>query len=455
MSRERSKYRPWPESALFLGLLVSPAPGGSDWPQFRGPNATGVVPAADIPLEWSEDENVAWKVAVPGQGWSQPVVIGGTVYLTVALGEGLGAPIRFAAGIDDPRSSKPDTAPEVTIEWRVLAFDLSTGKELWSASVCKAKPKYSIHPSNTWASETPAADANGVYAFFGATGTLAAFDTAGKPMWKAELGVHPMMFGYGTASSPALLDGKLFVQSFSEEEGCVHCFDTKSGKELWRVTREAGSSWASPLPWRNRKRTELVVSGFKLITSHDPANGKELWRLSGVFGPMMSSFAADPEHLYVGQAAAFAGGRNMMNPPLYALAPGSEGDLTPAKGDSEVKGQLWVQKMASPAMSSPVVADGLLYIAMENLLTCRDAESGEQLYKERVPELVTIAASPIIVGDKLILVDEEGHAAVVLVGPDFEVVGKGTLEDVFWSTPAVAGNALLLRGVESLYCLRK
>lgn len=446
--------------SCFLGLVVSSLSsglpsGGSDWPQFRGPNGTGTGPAADIPMEWSETKNVAWKAAVPGRGWSQPVAIGGTIYLTVALGEGLDAPIGFAAGVADPRSSKAESAPDVTIEWRVLAFDLATGQERWSASVGKAKPKYPIHPSNTWASETPVADANGVYAFFGATGTLAAFDTAGKPLWKAELGVHPMMFGYGTASSPAILDGKVFVQSFSEEGGWLACFEAKSGDELWRVTREAGSSWATPLLWRNQQRTELVASGFNLITSHEPATGKELWRLGGVMGPMMSSFAADPEHLYLGQAAAFAGGRSMMNPPLYALAPGGAGDLSPAEGTIEVKGQLWSQKMASPAMSSPVAADGLLYIAMENLLTCRDAESGEQLYKERVPGLVTIAASPIIVGDKLLLLDEEGHAAIVRVGPDFEVVGKGALEDVFWATPAVAGKALILRGAKSLYCVRE
>lgn len=440
---------------LFIGLLGSISSGGSDWPQFRGPNGTGVVPAAAIPLEWSETKNVAWKTAVPGQGWSQPVVVDGTIYLTVALGQGLDAPLGLAAGVADPRSSKAEAAPDLTIEWRVLALDLATGEERWSASVSKAKPEHPIHPSNTWASETPVADANGIYAFFGATGTLAALDTKGKTLWKAELGVHPMMLGYGTASSPAILDGKLFVQSFSEEGGWLACFEAKSGKELWRVTREAGSSWATPLVWRNRERTELVVSGFKLITSHEPSSGKELWRVAGVFGPMMSSFAADPEHLYFGQAAAFAGGRNAMHPPLYALAPGGDGDLSPAEGALEVKGQVWLQKAASPAMSSPVADDGLLYIALDNLLTCRDGESGEQLYKERVPGLVTIAASPIIVGDKLLLVDEEGHAAIVQVGPDFEVVGKGALEDVFWSTPAVAGNALLLRGVKSLYCLRK
>src|SRR6185503_4701508 len=205
--------------ALLIGVLVSigssHGSGSSDWPQFRGPAGTGAVPAADIPLEWSASKNLAWKVAVPGQGWSQPVVVGNVVYLTTATGSGLEKPMAMEAGIADPRTAKAGGVPDMTIDWRVIALDLATGKELWSQSACAGKPEQPIHPSNTWASETPAADANGVYAFFGATGTLAAFDTAGKPLWKAELGVHPMMFGYGTASSPAILDGKLFVQSFS------------------------------------------------------------------------------------------------------------------------------------------------------------------------------------------------------------------------------------------------
>lgn len=435
-----------------LGLVVSLSSGGHDWPQFRGPDGNGVVPAADIPLGWSETEHVAWKVAVPGQGWSQPVVVGGTVYLTAAVGEGLAAPLGLAAGLAHANSaSKPDGTPDVTIDWRLLAFDLASGKELWSVSACKAKPKFPIHPSNTWATETPVADANGVYAFIGPTGTLAAFDTAGKPLWKVELGVHAMLEGYGTGSSPAILDGKVFVQSFNAEAGWLACFDAKSGKELWRAARDASTSWSTPLVWKNRERTELVVSSGKLITSHEPASGAELWRLSGICGPTMSSFAADAGHLFFGQMSAWS---TPPNPPLYALAPGGKGDLSPAKGTNEAKGQLWAQKLASPVMGSPVAADGLLYIAMENLLTCRDAESGEQLYKERVPGLVSIAASPIIVGDKLLLLDEEGHAAILALGPDLEVVGQGALDDFFWTTPAVAGKALLLRGAKSLYCVR-
>jgi outer membrane protein assembly factor BamB len=437
--------------SLLVPLLLAPLPAHDDWPQFRGPHGTGAVAAADLPLEWSETKNVAWKVALPGRGWSQPVVVGDVVYVTTAVGEGLEEPIGMEAGVADPRTAAAGAVPDVAIDWRVLALDLASGKERWSASAAKGKPKYPIHPSNTWASETPVADAHGVVAFFGATGTLAAFDPAGKPRWKAELGAHPVMQGYGTGSSPALHEGKVFVQCFNEDAAFLAAFNTESGKELWRVQHpEAGTSWASPLLWSSAERVELVASRGNLITSHDPATGRELWRLTGVTGPNMCSFTADAERLYLGQRSP------MGSPPFYALAAGVDGDRSPAAGSIEVKGQAWVQRSASPIMASPAASpEGLLYIASENLLTCRDARTGEELYEERVEGLVTIAASPLVVGDRLLLLDEEGRAALVPVGPEFEIVGKGALEDLFWTAPVVVGRSLLLRGAKSLYCVRK
>ena len=185
-----------------------------------------------------------------------------------------------------------------------------------------------------------------------------------------------------------------------------------------------------------------------MITSLDPSSGKELWHLAGIIGPSMCSIPSDEERIYLGQST-------FETPPLYAIAAGGSGDLSPAKGSTDAKSQAWVQKSASPGMSTPVATDGLLFVAKENLLTCRDAATGELLYKERVPDFVTIMASPIVAGEELILLDEEGRTALVQVGPEFEVLGRGKLDDLFWSTPTVAGGALLLRGSKSLYCVRK
>lgn len=434
---------------LTHAALVLLSSNGSDWPQFRGPDTNGVVGAAKLPETWSASSNLAWKAKV-GTGWAQPIVVGGTVYVAEAVGAGLEAPMGMNAGVSDPRTMKPGAVPDVALEWRLVALDLASGKEKWAKSVVKAKPTQPIHPSNTWATETPAADANGVYVCFGMAGVVAGFDPSGKELWRADLGTYRWMQGYGSGSSPVVHEGKLYVQSFNDEKAFVACFDTKTGKQLWRVDHEQpGTSWASPLLWRTTGRTELVTAGDKLITGLDLATGKELWRVAGLTAPSLCSFAADSERLYFGQRGPGS------NPPLYALAAGLKGDCSPAKDSREPKGQAWLASSASPGMPSPVAAEGLLYIAMQDLLTCRDAATGEELYEERVAGLTQIAASPIVVGERLLLLDEDGHAAWVPLGPEFEPSEAGTLEDLFWCTPVAAGDALLLRGRETVYCIKK
>jgi len=427
---------------IALALL---APG--DWPQFRGPAGNGVVPAAAIPLTWSETENVAWKVAVPGHGWSQPVVVGDTLYVTTAVGAGSPKPLTHQAGIDAPDTSK-DPVPAAEIEWLVCAYDLATGAARWTASAGKGPARFQIHPSNTHASETPAADASGVYAYFGSTGTVAAFDTAGKARWKVELGAFPTQDAFGTGSSPVLFEGKLFVQVFSEERSFLVALDTATGKELWRVERGAGTSWNTPLLWRTKARVELVASGKKHIAGYDPASGKELWTLAGVDTPDSSSPACDAERLYFG----FRGAR--VNGPLYALAAGLSGSLAPAAGASALTGQAWQTPSSAPGMPSPVSASGQLYTLSSGFLSCFDATTGQQRFKERLEGSGIVMASPIAVGDRLVVVGESGKAFVLAAKPTFELLGGGQLDEVIWTTPSVAGDALLLRGVEHLYCLR-
>lgn len=422
--------------------------GDGDWPQFRGPEGTGVVPAGFARTSWS-DEDVAWTATLPGPGWSQPVVLGDRVYVTCAVGADVQAPMGFQAGVADPRTMKAGAVPDGEIAWQVVALDLATGKQRWVATARKGKPTQPIHPSNTWATETPCVDAHGVYAVFGMAGVVAGFDHDGKALWTADVGVRPTAQGYGTSSSPAIHDGRLFVQCFDDGAAFLAAFDTHTGKEVWRATRASPStSWGSPIVWHNALRTEVVACANDLTIGHDPRTGEELWRVAGILGPTSCSFGADRERLYLGQKSP------MSNPPLYALKAGGKGDLSPEPGSRDIGQQAWMESSASPGIPSPVSVDGLLYIVAETILTCRDAASGEELYRERLAGLATVIASPVVVGEHLIVVDETGQALVLRVGPELEIVGEGAIEDVFWSTPTVAGDALLLRGPTTLYCIR-
>jgi hypothetical protein len=192
-----------------------------------------------------------------------------------------------------------------------------------------------------------------------------------------------------------------------------------------------------------------VSASRACITGRDLASGKELWRVSGITGPVMTSFAADRERLYFGQRGPRA------NPPLYALRAGRSGDGSPPADSRVPKDQAWQAENASPSLPSPVSVAGFLYVAKQNLLGCHDAASGAGLYQERVPGLGPIRASPIAVGERLLLLDEEGRAAWVPLGRTFAPVEAGSIEDLFWTTPVVAGDALLLRGRETVYCIRK
>lgn len=424
---------------------------GGDWPQFRGPAGTGVSQDAPLPLEWSKDKHLAWKTPIPGMGWSQPIALGSLVFVTSAVSDKPQTPKDYASGTSDPYTinGAKAAAPELTVQWKVFALDLQSGAILWEKTVASGKPKYPIHPSNSYASETPAADARAVYAWFGAVGTVAAFDHAGQRLWRKELGIFRQQNNVGTASSPRLFEGLLYLQCFNEEQAILFCLDTRNGDEKWRLTRpNPGTAWNTPLIWRNSRRAELVVCAQKLMTSHDPATGNEYWRASGADMPVIPSLSGDAQHLYFGYRNPASGG------PLYALNVAAEGEQGLNKGHKADLSEAWKAPDAAPGMPSPLAIAGCVYVLNENVLTCLDAVTGNQHYRKRLPGFRTVVGSPIASGDRIVIVDEAGQAVVLKAGPAFQILGQARLDDRFWASPATASGALLLRGLNCLYCIR-
>ncbi len=435
-------------SAVGLGLSVSSPVTAEDWPQFRGPSGSGATKGTDLPTEWSADKNVAWKVKLPGTGLSQPVVVGDKLFVTAAVSDTLSKPKSFGRGVIETGREK---VPDAEIDWQVVALDRTTGKALWARSATKGKPKYAVHACNSYATETPCADAERVYAYFGATGTVAAFDHTGKEVWKAELGAYPTVANWGSGASPALGGGKVFVTSFSQESAFVVALDCKTGKEAWRFKwAETGvtTSWSSPLVWANSKRTELVVCGPDGVSGLALATGGELWRMSG-FQPFYSSPTVDGDTLYVSNGGQSSGG------PLLGIRAGASGDVTPKKDEKPSAFVAWNLTGAGAGWSSPLAQNGYLYVPGKGTLACYDAKTGKQQYNERVPKTSRLIACPVGTEDRVLVLDETGSAALIKAGPAFEVVGAGKLDDVFWSSPTVAGGALYLRGVDHLYCVRR
>ncbi len=439
--------------SLFLIATCAAFANGDEFAQFRGADGSGIVRDQRIPVSWSAEENMAWKIDVPGAGWSQPVVWGDRLFVTSAVAENDLRPKGFEDGVKTPQSMGLGgfvPAPSTTIEWQVFCYNALTGEPLWKRTVATGKPQFAIHPSNTYATESPVADAEGIYVFFGATGALAALNHQGELKWKQELGAYPTSNNFGTGSSLAIFESRVIVQLLTEKSRNVTCFDAHTGSTVWKHERDKNeTSWSSPIIWRNELRSELLVSGGERIESLDPKSGSVLWELTNVKAPTACSIASDGKQIYFGGSDPFSKG------PLFAVKSGASGNVAPKKKNGEFDSLAWLEKQAGPGMASPVSSGEHVYVVDNNILRCYDATTGERRYQTRLPKLKMVAACPLIVGDKLLVLDESGTSALVKLGPEFEVVGGGQIKDVFWATPAVANDAIYFRGVQGIYCIKQ
>lgn len=421
----------------------------ADWPQFRGPNNSGVSLRSQAPSQWSETKNLAWTQKIPGYGWSSPIVVGDKLLVTTAVTEKQQRPQPLSLG-----NFGIVKAPDAVYRWELHCLDRNTGKTLWSQVALEGKPRIAATSGNTYASETPVSDGVCVYAYFGMHGVYC-FNLAGKEVWQRDLGAYKMLMSWGTGSSPALNGGRLFILCDNDEKSFLVALDKKTGKELWRVPRDEKSSWTTPFVWRNQIRCELVIAGSNAIRSYDPADGKVLWELRRPAASPISYVNATPagseSMLYV--AAGSRPGRS----PLWAINAGASGDISLKPGELSNASIAWSSTKACPPMASPLLYQDNLYILMQNggILMCLDARTGKEVYKERLKGAKSFTSSPWAQGGKLYCLDEDGQTFMVQAGPKFELVGKNQIKDMFWATPALAENALYLRGAERLFCIRQ
>jgi outer membrane protein assembly factor BamB len=484
-------------AAWLVASAASSLAWAEEWPQFRGPSGQAVTASKDLPDTWAKDKNVAWTASVPGVAWSQPVVWGDKIFVTTAITENQSKPRAGAGGFggfgggpgrpggrgdaDRPREEgSPDaprpgagpgrpgggrpggfggpggfgrggSPPNVVYQWKVLCLDSQSGQVVWEKLAFEGKPTIPIHNTNTYASETPITDGERVYAYFGMTG-LCCYDLTGKELWRKKFDSHPMMMGWGTGSSPVLLGDRVFVQCDNEEKSFIAAFDKKTGEELWRKSRDEKSNWSTPYVWENKDRTEIVAGGVRMV-SYDPANGDVLWTLSGGAGRANASPVGDKELLYVGTGGNGFGGAG----PLSAVKAGAKGDITPKSGENPNEGIAWSISRAGPPMASPLLYDGCLYVLDQRggIVSCYDAKTGKQHYKERMSGAKGFTASPWAANGKVFCLDEDGQTFVLKAGPKFETLGKNKLDDMFWSSAAIVEDKLLLRGVDKLYCIAK
>lgn len=411
------------------------------WPGFRGPQA-GVAASAEAPLKWDTQKNVAWRVEVPGRGWSSPVVWDQHVYLTTVVKNGPMEDAKKGLYFGGERRK-----PNEEHRWLVLCYDWSNGELLWQQEAYRGVPSEAIHVKNTYASETPVTDGENVYVYFGNLGVFA-YTRNGKPLWNVPLEHQPTRFGWGTGASPVLVGDQLFVVHDNELQSFVAAFDKRTGKELWRLPREEKSNWATPYYWRNPQREELVIPGTGRTRSYS-LDGKPLWEVAGMSSITIPTPTAAHDLLFIASGYILD-----VRKPLMAIKPGAMGDITPL-ANSKQPFIAWQQGQAAPYHPSPIVVGDYLYVLYDRgLLSCHDAKTGKQVYsRQRLGGGYT--ASPVACGDKILVLDEDGVARWLSAGKNFRVLAQNSLAEMCMATPAVLRGSVLIRTLTKLYRLHQ
>jgi len=396
--------------ALLIALALTCVARAQQWPEFRGPGAQGHSSERGLPLEWSETRNVAWKVPVPGLGWSTPVIANGKVWLTSAV---------------DERG----------LSLRALAFDVTTGQQVVNVEVFKIPTdRRDINPKNSWASPTPVIDGDRVYVHFGADGT-AALSQSGEILWKNRFEYQSQ---HGAGGSPIVYGDLLIFSCDGSDAAFVIALDKHTGKTKWKTNRgvPADQAYTTPLVIRVAEQDQLISVGAFRARAYEPLTGKEIWRVRYDEG-----FSNVPRPVFAHGLVFITTG--FQQPELLAIRPDGKGDVTKTH-------IAWSLKRGAPLTPSPIVVGDELYVVTDGgIASCLDAKTGEVIWQSRLGG--TYSASPIFADGRLYFPAEQGVTTVIAPGRQARRLATNRLDGGLLASIAVADRAFFLRTDSSLY----
>ena len=433
----------------FIAFLTVPAgvqEAGEAWTNFRGPGGRGLPMAENpnLPETWSTTTNVAWRTAVPGLGLGSPIVWDATVFVTAVTSEGDVEPPMPGLYRGGERAIPTDVHT-----WSVHALDLETGQIQWSRELHRGVPPASHHLKNTFASETPITDGERLYVAFGNVG-IYCLDLTGTVLWSIHLEPLRMRSGWGTASSTALHDGRLYYVRDSDEQSSITAYSAETGAEIWRTARDEGSNWSTPFVWENTFRTEIVTTGADRVRSYD-LDGHVLWELAGLSSITVPLPFERFNLLFV--EAGYTGDRQR---PVYAIRPGASGDISLADGERSNEFIAWSLPQGGTYTTSPLIYGDYYYTLLDRgMMTAHDARTGEPVYgRQRIRVGEGFSASPWAYNGKIFALSEEGTTYVIQAGPEFKIVGQNPLDEFTMSTPAILQDSLIIRTADHIYRIR-
>jgi len=414
----------------------------ANWHHWRGPNADGSAPQADPPTKWDTKTNIKWKVDLPGKASSTPVVWGDRIFVLTAVKTD-----RIAKASEmpkpDPRFDVKTDPPRNFYKFIVLCLDRNTGKMLWEKLAAEKVPHEGTHESHSYCAGSPTTDGKFLYVSFGSFGTYC-YDLDGNLKWSRDLGPMHTRLGWGEAVTPVIAGDALLLNYDQEADSALYCLDAATGKDRWIAKHDEKTSWNTPLIATHDGRTQVITSGTKRIRSHDLASGKIIWECAGMtINPIPSVVKYDDA------AIAVSGykGASAISVPL-----GSSGDLgTSGKVN-------WRYSAGTPYVPSPVLAGDRLYFTALNdsLLTVLDVKTGKPIFaKERLPQVRSFYASPIVAAGRVYFTDRAGTTVVLKAGDTFEVLAINKLNDPIDASPVAVGKQLFLRSHSALYCIEE
>lgn len=415
------------------------------WPSWRGPFGTGKADAGSPPTNWAEAtedtpaRNIAWKTKVEGLGLSSPIIWQDRIYVTTAIATD-------RPGIADVDLTAQDlrAAPRPTViyEFAVIAINREDGSITWQKKLAEAVPHEGGHRTNSHASSSPVTDGQYIYASFGSHG-LYCLNIEGELIWTKQMGKMSTRRQYGEGSSPTLYGDRLIVNWDHEGDSFLAVLDKRTGKELWRQTRDEVTSWSTPIVAEVDGRPQVIVNATSASRGYDLQNGQVIWSLSG----MTVNCIPIPIH-EKGIVYLMSGYRGKM---LQAVSlAGATGNL------EDSKNVLWKHTRSTSYVPSAALADERLYFVRGNtaVLSCLNSMTGDVCYEgQRLPGLREVYASPVCANGRIYITSREGVTIVIKSGSTFEQLAVNQLNDEVDASPAIIGNAIYLRGRQYMYCI--
>ena len=400
-----------------------------NWPQFRGPNGQGISQATNLPVQWSANENIAWKTEIPGEGWSSPIVWNNHIFLTATTEEGKNC--------------------------HVIAVDSRTGQIIWNKIVFTQQANQQRHDMNSYSTPTPVTDGNTVFAVFN-NGSFAALDFDGNIRWiNSDLDFYSQ---HGMGTSP-ILHGDLIILAVNHsnreeprrlgwqlpwDRSFLLALDKNSGAERWRTLRGmTRAGHATPAVLNVNGKDQIISPVGDAIQGFDPADGRLIWTVISDGEPCVPSPVFGGGLVYTVPTG---------NAPIRAIRPDGQGDCTATH-------IAWEERHNASQMASFLYVNSFLYVCMNNGdISCLDATTGESVWRLQLRS-GQLNPSPVYADGKIYVLSEAGTTTVLQLSDDprkpAEILSRNELNEQCRASIAVAGNRLILRTVNYIWGIGK